>query len=194
VSVAAPASRALGGRYWRLWSASTVSALGDGLHRVALPLLAVHLTRDPRQVALVAAAVTVPWLVFGLPIGALVDRWDRRRTIWVVDLLRTLAVAVLALAVAASTLSIGLLISVTFVLGTSGIATRTASPPATTRSMAGHCYGRLCRRTKPVLKVRTALPADERRLAALDRRTWSWDVLNRPNPNVAGILGHRRSA
>jgi len=189
VSVDAEPTRALGARYWRLWSASTV-----WLRRVALPLLAVHLTRDPRQVALVAAAVTVPWLVFGLPIGALVDRWDRRRTIWVVDLLRTLAVAVLALAVATSTLSIGLLITVTFILGTSGIATRTASQPATTRSMAGHCYGRLCRRTKPVLKVRTALPVDERRLAALDRRTWSWDVLNRPNPKVAGILVHRRSA
>jgi len=119
---------------------------------------------------------------------ALVDRWDRRRTVWVVDLLRTLTVAVLALAVATSTLSVGLLIAVTFVLGTSGIVTRTASRPATTRSMAGHCYGRPCRRTKPVLKVRTALPADGRRLAALDRRTGSWDVLNRPNPKVAGIL------
>ncbi len=60
MSVDAEPTRALGARYWRLWSASTVSALGDGLRRVALPLLAVHLTRDPRQVALVAAAVTVP--------------------------------------------------------------------------------------------------------------------------------------
>ena len=127
MSVAAPASRALGGRYWRLWSASTASALGDGLRRVALPLLAVHLTTDPRRVALVAAAGTVPWLLFGLPVGALVDRWDRRRTMAAVDLLRTLVVAVLAGAVAAGALSVGLLVAVTFVLGTGELFAESAA-------------------------------------------------------------------
>jgi len=127
VSVAAPGTPALGGRYWRLWSASTASALGDGLRRVALPLLAVHLTTDPRLVALVAAAGTVPWLVFGLPVGALVDRWDRRRTIWAVDLARTLTVAVLAVAVAAGALSVALLVAVTFVLGTGELFAESAA-------------------------------------------------------------------
>jgi len=127
VSAVAPGTRTLGGRYWRLWSASTASALGDGLRRVALPLLAVHLTTDPRQVALVAAAGTVPWLVFGLPVGALVDRWDRRRTVWVVDLARTLTVAVLAGAAAAGALSVALLVAVTFVLGTGEIFAESAA-------------------------------------------------------------------
>jgi len=127
VSAIAPGTRALGGRYWRLWSASTASALGDGLRRVALPLLAVHLTRDARLVALVAAAGTVPWLVFGLPVGALVDRWDRRRTVWIVDLLRTLTVAVLAGAAAAGALSVALLVGVTFVLGTGEIFAESAA-------------------------------------------------------------------
>ncbi len=127
MSTVAPGTRALGGRYWRLWSASTASALGDGLRRVALPLLAVHLTRDARLVALVAAAGTVPWLVFGLPVGALVDRWDRRRTVWIVDLLRTLTVAVLAGAAAAGALSVALLVGVTFVLGTGEIFAESAA-------------------------------------------------------------------
>ncbi len=127
MSAIAPGTRALGGRYWRLWSASTASALGDGLRRVALPLLAVHLTRDARLVALVAAAGTVPWLVFGLPVGALVDRWDRRRTVWIVDLLRTLTVAVLAGAAAAGALSVALLVGVTFVLGTGEIFAESAA-------------------------------------------------------------------
>jgi len=147
VSVAAPASRALGGRYWRLWSASTAAALGDGLRRVALPLLAVHLTTDPRLVALVAAAGTVPWLVFGLPVGALVDRWDRRRTIWVVDLLRTLTVAVLALATAAGALSIALLVAVTFVLGTGELFAESAAlalvPQLVAASQLERANGRL---------------------------------------------------
>jgi len=127
VSAIAPGTRALGGRYWRLWSASTASALGDGLRRVALPLLAVHLSTDPRQVALVADAGTLPWLVFGLPVGALFDRWDRRRTVWVVDLLRTLTVAVLAGAAAAGALSVALLAGVTFVLGTGEIFAESAA-------------------------------------------------------------------
>jgi len=127
VPVAATPTRGLGGLYWRLWSASSASALGDGLRRVALPLLAVHLTTDPRLVALVAAAGTVPWLVFGLPIGALVDRFDRRRTMAAVDLLRTLTVALLAVAVAAGALSIALLVAVTFVLGTGEIFAESAA-------------------------------------------------------------------
>jgi len=147
VSVAAPASRALGRRYWRLWSASTASALGDGLRRVALPLLAVHLTTDPRQVALVAAAGTVPWLVFGLPVGTLVDRWDRRRTVWVVDLLRTLTVAVLAGAAAAGALSVALLVVVTFVLGTGELFAESAAlalvPQLVAASQLERANGRL---------------------------------------------------
>jgi len=147
VSVAALASRALGRRYWRLWSASTASALGDGLRRVALPLLAVHLTTDPRQVALVAAAGTVPWLVFGLPVGTLVDRWDRRRTVWVVDLLRTLTVAVLAGAAAAGALSVALLVVVTFVLGTGELFAESAAlalvPQLVASSQLERANGRL---------------------------------------------------
>jgi len=147
VSVAALASRALGRRYWRLWSASTASALGDGLRRVALPLLAVHLTTDPRQVALVAAAGTVPWLVFGLPVGTLVDRWDRRRTVWVVDLLRTLTVAVLAGAAAAGALSVALLVVVTFVLGTGELFAESAAlalvPQLVAASQLERANGRL---------------------------------------------------
>jgi len=147
VSAVAPGAQALGGRYWRLWSASTASALGDGLRRAALPLLAVHLTTDPRQVALVAAAGTVPWLVFGLPVGALVDRWDRQRTIWLVDLLRTLVVAVLALAAAAGALSVALLVAVTFVLGTGELFAESAAlalvPQLVASSQLERANGRL---------------------------------------------------
>ena len=41
----------LGSAYWRLWTAATISSVGDGVDLAALPLLAASLTRDPRLVA-----------------------------------------------------------------------------------------------------------------------------------------------
>lgn len=69
----------------RVWLASGVSSFGDGVYLTALPLLAASLTRDPVLLSAVSAAALLPWLLFGLIGGALVDRWDRRRTMWVTD-------------------------------------------------------------------------------------------------------------
>jgi MFS family permease len=87
-----PASGVPGSGFRRLWAASTVSALGDGMYLAALPLLAAELTRDPLAVAVVTFAGWLPWLLFALPAGALVDRLDRRRVMWVVDSVRALVV------------------------------------------------------------------------------------------------------
>jgi MFS family permease len=70
--------------FGRLWTASGISNLGDGVTAIAIPLLAATLTRDPFRIAVVNAAQFLPWLLF----GALVDRWDRKRTMWIADLLR----------------------------------------------------------------------------------------------------------
>lgn len=68
----------LGRQYWLLWSASSVSNLGDGLRFVAFPLLAATLTRDPLLVAGVVVVEAIPWLTVGLVGGALADRVNRR--------------------------------------------------------------------------------------------------------------------
>ena len=60
----------LGGPYRRLWTASAVSTLGDGMYLAALPLLAATLTRDPLPVSAVMFAEWLPWLLFGLLAGA----------------------------------------------------------------------------------------------------------------------------
>jgi predicted MFS family arabinose efflux permease len=104
----------MGGDFRRLWAGAAVSAVGDGLRQAALPLLAARLTHDPRLVSLVAAAEGAAWLVFGLPSGALADRWDRRRIMVGCDLARALLVALLVLAVAAGQASIWLLVAVGF--------------------------------------------------------------------------------
>jgi MFS family permease len=71
-----PAAR-LGRNYWRMWWANAVSSTGDGAFAAALPLLAVTITRDPRLVSVVTAATYLPWLLFSLPAGSVVDRYDR---------------------------------------------------------------------------------------------------------------------
>jgi MFS family permease len=65
----------LGAEFGKLWAAVAVSNLGDGVYVTALPLLAASLTRDPLLVSLVTFAEWLPWLLFGLVSGALLDRW-----------------------------------------------------------------------------------------------------------------------
>jgi MFS family permease len=88
------------------------------VYATALPLLAATLTRDPLPVSLVSFAEWLPWLLFGLVSGALLDRWDRRRVMWTVDAARCVVVGGLAGAVLAGRASIVLLAVVGFVLGT----------------------------------------------------------------------------
>ncbi|GGL97423.1 MFS transporter [Nakamurella endophytica] len=100
-----------------LWTASTVGALGDGVRLVAFPLLAVSSTDDPVLVGTVAAAGSLPWLTTGLVAGALVDRWDRLRTMAVVSLARALVAAALAALLVAGATSVWVLAGAAFLLG-----------------------------------------------------------------------------
>ncbi|MER5479625.1 MFS transporter [Streptomyces sp. NPDC002734] len=113
--------------FGRLWTAQTVSSLGDGVSHAALPLLALTLTHDPMALAVVTAAGTLPWLLFGVLGGALVDRWDRRRTMWVADAVRAVLLAVPAAAAALDVLSIPLLAAAAFLLGLGGLFFDTAA-------------------------------------------------------------------
>ncbi|MFC4587567.1 MFS transporter [Sphaerisporangium corydalis] len=113
--------------FGRLWTAQTVSSLGDGVSHAALPLLALTLTRDPMALAVIMAAGTLPWLLFGVLGGALVDRWDRRPTMWVTDAARAMLLAVLAAAAAFDVLSIPLLAAVAFLLALGGLFFDTAA-------------------------------------------------------------------
>jgi len=76
------------GAFRRLLVATTSANLADGLQTVAVPWLASAVTRDPVQIALVTAATRIPWLLFSLPVGALTDRFDRRRLVGLAGLAR----------------------------------------------------------------------------------------------------------
>ena len=82
------ATVALGPPYRRLWSATLLSNLGDGIRAAAFPLLAVTLTHDPILIAGVAVATQLPGLLLGLPAGSLADRFDRRRIVIYADAVR----------------------------------------------------------------------------------------------------------
>ena len=91
------ATAGLGQNYWKLWSASVVSNLGDGLASVAYPWLASSVTRNPLHLAGIAVATRLPWAIFTLPAGVIADRVDRRKLVGWTDAFRsglTLTVAV----------------------------------------------------------------------------------------------------
>lgn len=89
----------LGTPYWRLWIATVSSNFGDGVGFIAYPWLASAVTRDPFLIALVGVTGSLPWLLFSLPAGAIIDRVDRKRLVVGMDLIRGLLTAVAAVAV-----------------------------------------------------------------------------------------------
>jgi len=100
-----------------LLAATGISVSGDGAFIAAAPLLAAALTRDPVAVSTVTAAFYVPWLIAGLPAGALVDRWNRRRVMVIADLVRAGALAALAALVVTGWVPLPLLVTTVLIVG-----------------------------------------------------------------------------
>ncbi len=117
----------LGPDFVKLWLAQGVSNLGDGVYVTALPLLAATLTRDPLPVSAVLFAEWLPWLLFGLVAGALLDRWERRRVMWMVDAARLAVVGGFATMVLVGWASIPLLMATGFLLGSGQTLVDTAA-------------------------------------------------------------------
>jgi MFS family permease len=107
----------LGGAFTRVVAANLSSSLGDGITRVAAPLLAVQLTNDPLLVSLVAVAALLPWLLFAIPAGVLVDRIDRRLALGLAGGVRALVAAGLLALHLTGALTIWWLLLVVFLYG-----------------------------------------------------------------------------
>lgn len=89
----------LGASYRKLYAATALSNIGDGMSGIAYPWLATAITRNPVLIATVAAAQRLPWLVFTLPAGVITDRVDRKRAMVLMDSLRFLFTLMIAFAV-----------------------------------------------------------------------------------------------
>ncbi|MFF0576519.1 MFS transporter [Streptosporangium saharense] len=84
----------------RYLAARITSWAGSSITLVALPVLLYQRTGDAALTGLLTAMEAVPYLLLGLPAGALADRWDRRRTLTFTSLLSALLVASIPLAAA----------------------------------------------------------------------------------------------
>ncbi|MBW3612781.1 MAG: MFS transporter, partial [Chloroflexi bacterium] len=71
-----------------LWVGQVVSLIGEKVHTIALPFLVFGDTESALAVGLTFAASAIPNLLLGPVAGALVDRWDRRKTMIIADVLR----------------------------------------------------------------------------------------------------------
>jgi MFS family permease len=102
-----------------LWSGQTVSLLGSQVTVVALPLTAVltlHATAG--QMGVLRALLSVPFLLFGLLIGAWIDRRSRLGVLMAGNVGQAVVLATIPAAALAGHLSLPLLYLVAFVAGT----------------------------------------------------------------------------
>jgi len=113
--------RALGGRFTALLTSTAFANLGDGVVQTGAPLIAITLTRSPAQVSLLTAAAWLPWLVLGIPGGALVDRVDRRHAQMTALLARTALLAAAAALAATGHLTMPVLVGLVLVYGVTAI-------------------------------------------------------------------------
>jgi MFS family permease len=94
-----------------------VSNLGDGIVLAAGPLLVTSITTEPFAVAAAMFAQRIPWLLFGLQAGAVVDRVDRKRLVVTVDVLRGVLLGLLALSIVLDFVSLPIIYATMFLLG-----------------------------------------------------------------------------
>ena len=85
--------------YRRLWIGQVVSVVGDKINQIAMAIVVYAITGSMLQMGIMLGVTALPAALFGLPAGAYVDRWDRRITMLVADLVRAVVVLMIPLVV-----------------------------------------------------------------------------------------------
>ncbi|WP_152360259.1 MFS transporter [Microlunatus speluncae] len=111
----------LGPVFVRLWSATALSNLGDGIRAAAFPLLAAGLTSSPVLITGVAVVGQLPGLLFGLVAGVAADRFNRRSLVLTTDIIRTVLLAGLVVLIATGAATIWVVYGVVFVSGLASV-------------------------------------------------------------------------
>src|SRR5690349_2479927 len=110
------------GDFGKFFAGQTISNLGNSVTMFAVPILVYSLTGSALDLGLASAVQLLPYLLFGLVIGAWVDRVDRRRLMIAADVGRAAAIASIPAAAALGWLSIGWIYGASFIAATISIA------------------------------------------------------------------------
>ncbi len=117
----------LGKDFSRIWSASLITNLVDGVLKLSAPLLAVSLTQDPILIGLLSALGLLPWLFFAIPIGALVDRIDKRKALVLGNFGRSALALFVAFSISQEFITIWILLVCVFLFGICEVLVDTTS-------------------------------------------------------------------
>jgi len=116
----------LSGEFWKFWVGQTISNLGTSFSQFALPLLVFKLTGSALNLAITTAATFLPYLLFGLIIGAWVDRVDRKRLMIATDIARAAVIASIPLLASTDRLTVEWIYVATFLSTTLSICFNSA--------------------------------------------------------------------
>src|SRR5216683_2354805 len=111
----------LSNEFWKFWLGQTISNLGTSFTQFALPLLVFKLTGSALNLAITTAATFLPYLLFGLVIGAWVDRVDRKKLMIATDIARAAVIASIPLLASMDRLSVEWIYVVSFLSTTLSI-------------------------------------------------------------------------
>jgi predicted MFS family arabinose efflux permease len=105
------------------WFAAFTGAVGlgsiaDEVARLALPLLVLDLTHSIAAAATLRVVQSLPYILFGAPAGALIDRVDKRRLLIACDISGIALTVAIPLASLGGVFSVELLYVIGFLLGT----------------------------------------------------------------------------
>ena len=104
--------------YVLLWCGQAISSSGTGVSQFALPLFILVVTKSPALAGFIAALRALPYFVFTLPAGALVDRWNRKLVMMVSDTGRAICLISIPVAMLFASLTIIQLAVVALLEGT----------------------------------------------------------------------------
>ena len=107
--------------YLLLWWGQAISTIGSSVSSLAFPLLVLAITHSPAQAGITGALRALPAVLFTLPAGVLVDRWNRKQVMLLCEIGRFLSLASIPLAFMLGHLTIYQLYITAFVEGTLAI-------------------------------------------------------------------------
>jgi len=119
-----------------LWIGNAVSWLGISISSFAYPLVVLQATGSAAKAGLVGSVLTATTFFLRLPLGALTDRWDRKRIMIACDAGRAAGSASLALALAFGRFHLWHVLIVAFLEGSLGTLFGPAESAAVRRVVA----------------------------------------------------------